>query len=582
MGNIESTEVSKKEIESRKDNQKKNNIETTQIPHSNTKFFSKTITSEDTIITDNQDGLVTSQTSLKTLIDEDNNKKSINKQESSSSSSLATPITPLESVIKLKRQDSQSSNSKFSILNLKKSSSMEDLRKLTRSASNSSTLRKLNRKISQSTLFSKLNKKDSQSSSKLSKTALYPNESNNNYPVDYANDYNNNGNEFFYRPPSQNANEFGNKPYYSNNPYTTIPRYSSSNDIENLRNFANIEKKSVNKSPSLEKLKEFTKEKKLFYLKPFRSKSSDNLNLLNNGKKESIFATLTRTKSKNKKNDKYKKMEKNNTTPLPQNPNLAPIFTKTNTVPLFAPIPTTPISPLPFSAVNITSNVNINSNMTVNPFTTPFYDEEERGTDKMNQLKRIFQIEEERKRRKEQEEREKRYIRKETCDSDDFRAFSSTTPISAPPPRKEIDFFQDLDIGRGSRNLNLNLNFDMDDRKYSINSIPLTPTTQYLTTITDLLPTDPAATKEESIKESNDTSFEFDSDDDFLNEVLAPFSKNQMKFNDDEANDNDKKYTTPVTPVTPVTPATPATAPITNYYQHLKKKIIRINQIHNP
>ncbi|ORX80907.1 hypothetical protein BCR32DRAFT_220678 [Anaeromyces robustus] len=560
MGNSESTQISNKEIESRQENNK---------PHPNANFFSKkgTVTSEDTIITDNQDGLVTSQTSLKTLIDEDNNKQTINKPESSSSS-LAIPQTPLESALKLKRSNSQSSNSKLSILNLKKSGSMDDLRKLSRSASSSSTLKKLNKKISQSTLFSKLNKKDSQSSSKLSKTALYPNEpNNNNYPIDYDSDYSSSNNEPYYRPPSQNANEYNNRQIFNNNPYTTIPRYSSSNDIENLKNIPNIGEKSVGKSPSLEKLKEFSKEKKLFYLKPFRSKSSDNLQLLNNGKKESIFATLTRTKSKGKKNDKYKKTGKNNTVPLPQNPN--PLFTKTNTVPLFAPVPTTPVSPLPFSAANIVSNVNINSNMAVNPFRSPVSPEEEERKEldeKMNELNRIFQIEEERKRRKEQEEREKIYYRKETCDSDDFRAFSSTTPVSAPPTRKEIDFFQDLDIGRGSRNLNLNLNFDyMDERKYSINSMPLTPTTQYLTTITDLLP-NPAANKEESIKESNDTSFEFDSDDDFLNDVLAPFSKNQMKLSDDEANDNDKKYSK--------TPVTPVTVPITNYspYQHLKKK----------
>jgi len=200
-------------------------------------------------------------------------------------------------------------------------------------------------------------------------------------------------------------------------------------------------------------------------------------------------------------------------------------------------------------------------------------EEEKRRIDKVNELKRIFQIEEERKRRKEQEEKEKKYDRREICGSDDFRVFKSTTTgmttavttsattsattstgtkinstTTTQVPKKEIDFFHDLDIGKSKRNLNLN--FDSEDKKYSINSIPPTPTTQYLTTITNLLPNEPA--KEDSIKDSHDTSFEFDSDDDFLNDVLAPFSKNQTKrIDDDESNRTGTYVATTTTTTTP-------------------------------
>jgi len=133
MGNIESTEISNTEIESNKENIGKNNIhfnnnikidnkdvDIIPIPHSNGKFLSKkgTITSEDTIITENQEGFVTQQASLNTLINEDNiNYKTVmNKPESP----LAIPITPIEPVFKLKRSNSQSSTSKFSILSRKK------------------------------------------------------------------------------------------------------------------------------------------------------------------------------------------------------------------------------------------------------------------------------------------------------------------------------------------------------------------------------------------------------------------------------------------------------------------------------
>jgi len=406
---------------------------------------------------------------------------------------------------------------------------MEDYKRITRSTSSSSALSKLNKKLSNSSIFSKFNKKDSQSS-KLSKTSVYPNENKNlvNNDIYNLNGYQSNqeDNGYLKAMPSP-PYEFSNKNIFSKPISATLPRKPSQTYLNNLRNNSSSDDENDyddnGRSNNLEKLKEFSKEKKLFYLKPFRSKSSDNLHSLSggDGKKGSIFATLTRSKSKNKR-EKVKKLEKAKTTP-----NLSP------TSPVYT-IPDVPITPTIVSSTTLAS-----STSSVTPSTPE--DEEKRRMDKINELKRIFQIEEERKRRKAQEE--KLYNRKETCDSDDFRIYSAST--SNPPPKKEVDFFQDLDFGRNRNlNLNLNLNFDPEERKYSYSNMPLTPTTQYLTTITSLLPNDPAS-KDTSLKESRDTSFEFDSDDDFLNDVLAPFSKNQTKLSDEEPSEHKSSVSSP-------------------------------------
>jgi len=160
---------------------------------------------------------------------------------------------------------------------------------------------------------------------------------------------------------------------------------------------------------------------------------------------------------------------------------------------------------------------------TINSSDSTQLDEEERGRiEKVNELKRIFKIEEERKRRKELEEKEKRFLRKETCGSDDFQAFTGNSDPKA------------MEHGQGK-------NENAEEKKYSGNNMPLTPTTQYLTTATDQAKEGSSSSKED------DYSFELDSEDEFLVDVLTP-------YNDQLDDDNFDRKSTASTPARPYQP----------------------------
>jgi len=526
MGNIESNENYDKEIDNSKDkdnlNQSYSSIESIPNKHHFRNYFFKREknTSEDTINTNYQEGIITSQTSLNTLINENNfNNKQLNLTESSSSLH-----TPEESTFKVNNKKLVTPSKLFA-KNHNNRDTM-DIKKLSRSTSNGA-FAKINKKISQSNLFARLAKKDNQSK----------NSSKNVYPKDNSSVVNNNSVIYSTLGNSSMANKsigntsmanksigntsMANKSNYSvedhssyiidsylrnnpsdyvNDPYTNLPRDKFNQQL----NGSIHPNGQINNN---DKMGEISRERKMFHLSPYKSKSTENLRSVNLVRKDGSEVNLLRTKSNSAmvKKAKARQLEKARTAP-----SISPAL-----------VPDAPPSIISFATTANSSSSNS---------TNQFPDEEERRIERVNELKRIFQIEEERKRRKEQEEREKRYVRKETCGSDDFDAYTGTSV-----PKRDGEYFQELENER-----NRNANGEQGERKYSVHSAPLTPTTRYLTTITQLLPNeqepkDDYSAKEDdsSPKEDHYSSFEFESEDEYM-DVLAPYSDQGDNQGDDD------------------------------------------------
>lgn len=426
---------------------------------------------------------------------------------SESSSSLHTPE---ESNIKLNNKKLVKTPNLFT-LNKNNSDTM-DVKKLSRSTSNGA-FAKINKKISQSNIFAKFSKKDNQS--KISNKNVYPKDNNsvvNNNSIIYSTLGNSSvanksiGNTSMANKSNYSIEDHSSyiiDSYLRNNPseydpYTNLPRDKFNQQL----NGSIHPNGQINNN---DKMGEISKERKMFHLSPYKSKSTENLRSVNVVRKDGSEVGLLRTKSNSAmvKKAKPRQLEKAKTTP-----SISPAL----------------IPDAPPSIISFATTVNSSSSNSTNQLPE---DEERRRIEKVNELKRIFQIEEERKRRKAQEEREKRYVRKETCGSDDFDAYTGTSV-----PKKEGEYFQEMENERNRNGV------DSGERKYSVHSAPLTPTTRYLTTVTQLEPEpkDGYSAKEEddsSPKEDHYSSFEFESDDDYMVDVLAPYDQGDNQGDDD-------------------------------------------------